>query len=196
MRKNETEKNRDEVEELLRAAQDELLLKLSLDSHIASSSSISAPSSTTLDVDLERRFQALKSSQSSWKGDDLFTRFDALKVKSNPSLKQASLDPSTGEEDEDEDEDEDDQVEKLIQWAKDAARLEPSASSDDDDSEQQNQDRRKAGVTLFTFCNCAISTSHVVDFGNFFFSFGNLIQLIYFYLCNYLLRETKLINSI
>ncbi|XP_028762042.1 uncharacterized protein LOC114720555 [Neltuma alba] len=153
MGSNET-KNRDEVEELLRAAQDELLLKLSLDSHIASSASsvsASASSSLTLDADLERRFQALKSSKSSVGiasedreskpalGDDLFARFDVLKVNSNPSLKQTPAFPSAEEEDEDED----DQVEKLIQWAKDAARLDPSASSDDDDDEQQNQDRTK-----------------------------------------------------
>ncbi|KAK4263549.1 hypothetical protein QN277_028943 [Acacia crassicarpa] len=154
MSKYETGKNRDEVEELLRAAQDELLLKLSLDSHLASASS-STLSSVDLDADLERRFQALKSSQSSVGiasevreskpalGDDLFARFDTLKVKSNPSLKKIPVVPSIEEDDENED----DQVEKLIQWAKDAARLDPSTPSDDDDNdedrEQQNQDRMK-----------------------------------------------------
>ncbi|KAI9109323.1 hypothetical protein K1719_019667 [Acacia pycnantha] len=59
-----------------------------------------------------------------------------LKVKSNPSLKQIHLVTST---------EEDDQVEKLIQWAKDAARPDPSTPSDDDDEdrEQQNRDRMK-----------------------------------------------------
>ncbi|XP_054795817.1 uncharacterized protein LOC129301265 [Prosopis cineraria] len=58
-------------------------------------------SSTTLDADLELQFQALKSIQSlvglAHKdqesklalGNDVFTIFDSLKVKSNPSLKQA-----------------------------------------------------------------------------------------------------------
>ncbi|KAI9124868.1 hypothetical protein K1719_004195 [Acacia pycnantha] len=161
MSKYETEKNRDEVDELLRAAQDELLLKLSLDSHLASSSS-STLSSVDLDADLERRFQALKSSQPSVGiasevreskpslGDDIFSRFDTLKVKSNPSLKQNPLVPFTEEDDEDED----DQVEKLIQWAKDAARLDPSTPSDDDDDdkdrEQQNQDRMKQNMPAIT----------------------------------------------
>lgn len=156
MRKNESNRKRDEVEELLRAAQDELLLNISLDSHIASSSSstLSPPSSdVNFDDDLDRRFQALKSksksvaiasevppSKSALVDDNsIFSRFDALKLKSNPSLKNEGPTVSTEEE---ESEDEDDQVEKLIQWAKDAARLDPSTSSDDEEEdcgEQQNQ---------------------------------------------------------
>ncbi|KAI9109333.1 hypothetical protein K1719_019677 [Acacia pycnantha] len=66
-----------------------------------------------------------------------------LKVKSNPSLKQIHLVTST---------EEDDQVEKLIQWAKDAARPDPSTPSDDDDEdrEQQNRDRMKRNYVIGT----------------------------------------------
>ncbi|XP_043717965.1 glutamic acid-rich protein [Telopea speciosissima] len=54
-------KNRtvDEVEELLLAAEDDLLLNLSLNSHLSHASSSSSP----LDHDLSRRLEALKSSK-------------------------------------------------------------------------------------------------------------------------------------
>ncbi|KAF7827486.1 transcription initiation factor TFIID subunit 11 isoform X3 [Senna tora] len=121
----ETNKKRDEVEEMLQAAQDQVLLKLSVDSHIASASS-----NNYLDSDLERRFKALKSGGSSsvtvaredqeFKavlGDDLSARFAALKAKLNPSssstiaAKQNSLPPTVFNA---EDENEEDEVERLI----------------------------------------------------------------------------------
>lgn len=125
------------VEELLQAAADEMLLDLSVNSHISHVSPNYIPS------DLDRRFQALKSQPSSNSnslpqsqpqhqhdssaaahGDDLSARFAALK---------ASLSSSTSDETSSKGSDnEDDEVEKLIRWAKDAARLDPSPPSDDD----------------------------------------------------------------
>lgn len=148
------------VEELLEAAQDEMFLNLSINSHL------SRHCSTTeyLPFDLDRRFKALKSNPNipsnknpmshikfstettSFKpthhqdhvdpelkailGDDLSARFASLKASSLPS----SVDRrSRVVEEEDDAFDEDDEVEKLILWAKDAARLDPSPSFDDDD---------------------------------------------------------------
>ncbi|KAM7490786.1 hypothetical protein LguiA_033707 [Lonicera macranthoides] len=54
-RKKKTEKEEDEVEELLRAAEDSMLLKLSINSHMSRGSS-----STIIDPDLDCRFQALR----------------------------------------------------------------------------------------------------------------------------------------
>lgn len=139
----------DEVDELLQAAQDDMLLSLSVDSHISRLS--------VVDADVDRRFQALKlktgaeagaaskskSSSSSNSnsnsiqvdeelkavlGDDLSTRFAALKASSSSS---AIIAASASLHDADAD-DEDDEVEKLIRWAKDAARLDPSPPSDDE----------------------------------------------------------------
>lgn len=138
----------DEVDELLQAAQDDMLLSLSVDSYISRLS--------VVDADVDRRFQALKlktgaeagaASKSSSNsnsnsiqveeelkavlGDDLSTRFAALKAASSSSsaiiAASASLHDAVAD-------DEDDEVEKLIRWAKDAARLDPSPPSDDDDS--------------------------------------------------------------
>lgn len=147
--------NRDEVEELIQAAQDQLLLQLHVNSHIASAS-VSSSSETYLDSDLERRFEALKSRRSTVAsaredheskaafGDDLSARFAALKARSNPSssstpadAKQTPLVPAVSVA---EDENEDDEVERLIQWAKDAARLDPSPPSDDDEVEEEQDD--------------------------------------------------------
>ncbi|KAM7489424.1 hypothetical protein LguiB_026908 [Lonicera macranthoides] len=55
-RKKKTEKEEDEVEKLLRAAEDPMLLKPSINSHMSRGSS-----STIIDLDLDRRFQALRS---------------------------------------------------------------------------------------------------------------------------------------
>ncbi|KAL4360592.1 hypothetical protein GQ457_04G004430 [Hibiscus cannabinus] len=171
----------DEVEQLLQAAQDEMLLEISVDSHM------SRVAPDYLDPDLSRRFQALRSRPSSSRsqqkkqpsapelqppqplkpqpeqkedeerkeqkskvvvadnvdeelkavlGDDLSARFAALKASlstsSNPTASitnevRIGLEKSDGEDDEE------DEVERVIQWAKDAARLDPSPASDDDD---------------------------------------------------------------
>lgn len=154
-----------EVEKLLEAAHDEMLLKLSVDSHIASISS------NYLDADLDRRFQALRSrpsvprqskSQSatpsqyqtrrnvsvddelkSSLGDDLSARFAALKASSSSSANDdnkydgVDVGPKIPDGDVDHGEDE---VEKIIRWAKDAARLDPSPPSDDDDDKDSDRD--------------------------------------------------------
>lgn len=130
----------DEIEELLQAAQDEMILKLSVNSH----TSRSHPSN--LDPDLHSRFLALKSlnnnkdpkKNSKVDEDDLMLRFAALKKTTVPSPSSSSsfvhLPDQIGEED-----GEDAQVEKLIQWAIDAARLDPSPPSDDDDDDDHSQ---------------------------------------------------------
>ena len=148
-----------EVEELLQAAQDELLLKLSLDSHM------SRVSPNYIDSDLDRRFQALKKSRPSSSSSsvvpqsqshkstddnsnnsDLSARFAALKAKGSSSSSSAAVGvgvgvgPSSNILYEEEDDDEDDEVEKLIRWAKDAARLDPSPPSDDDDDDQDDDE--------------------------------------------------------
>ncbi|KAI3453254.1 hypothetical protein Pfo_009917 [Paulownia fortunei] len=145
----------DEVEQLLRAAQDDVLLKLNLNSHMARASA-----SAAIDPDLDRRFQALKKPQKPTKvddsmkrvptkmdtgnnkvdgvvgEDDLIARFAALKNslssynrdenKSNfPSDASVNQQVTEGESE--------DEVEKVIKWAMDAARLDPSPPSDDDD---------------------------------------------------------------
>ncbi|XP_062157977.1 uncharacterized protein LOC133865572 [Alnus glutinosa] len=152
-KKKAAERN-DEVEELLQAAEDELLLKLSLHSHISRLAPDYLPS------DLDRRFQALKSrpsvppnpsshslsppqnsqesTTSSVDQDELSARFLALKgshgIPADPKLS------SSGDDDAAAAEDEEDEVEKLIQWAKDAARLERSPSSDDEDDDDDDDD--------------------------------------------------------
>ncbi|KAK8529696.1 hypothetical protein V6N13_102599 [Hibiscus sabdariffa] len=176
----------DAVEQLLQAAQDEMLLEISVDSHM------SRVAPDYLDPDLSRRFQALRSRPSSSRsqqkkqpsapapapelpppqplkpqseqkedgerleqkpkvvvadnvdeelkavlGDDLSARFAALKA----SLSSSSSNPTAsitnevriGLEKSDGEDDEEDEVERVIQWAKDAARLDPSPASDDDD---------------------------------------------------------------
>lgn len=146
----------DEVEQMLRAAQDEILLNLSINSHLARAS----PSSTTdlhpnsdpgldsvLDPDLERRFQALKmknkAHQPVVEEQDLSARFDALKAKFNPPVDPtvtSSKTQSRYEEGEESEEDEETQVQKLIEWAKDAARLDPSPPSESDDDDDDDDD--------------------------------------------------------
>ncbi|XP_006347993.1 probable DNA-directed RNA polymerase subunit delta isoform X1 [Solanum tuberosum] len=144
----------EEVEELLRAAEDDVSLKLSLNSHMARGSS-----TQFIDPDLDQRFQALRSKQTppkkpiSQKGldnqatsttdesDDLLTRFAALKssLPASSSAKQHAV-----VEDEDDD---DDEVEKVIKWAIDAARLDPSPPSgtDDDDDDDNTTDEEDDG---------------------------------------------------
>uniref|UniRef100_A0A3Q7EKB1 Uncharacterized protein n=1 Tax=Solanum lycopersicum TaxID=4081 RepID=A0A3Q7EKB1_SOLLC len=91
----------EEVEELLRAAEDDVSLKLSLNSHMARGSS-----TQFIDPDLDQRFQALRSKQTpprkpkgldldnqatstTDESDDLLTRFAALK-SSLPAYSSAS----------------------------------------------------------------------------------------------------------
>lgn len=180
-RKKTGSSNDDEqVEQLLQAAQDDLMLKLSIDSHM------SRVSPNYLDSDLDRRFQALRSRPSSAAaaaprnprpsqpqlqsdsssmppaienldvdgesqsilGDDLAARFAALKA----SLPSSTTPPPSSIPDDVDSDDEEDEVEKLIQWAKDAARLDPSPPSDEDDegddeesnsTDEDDDDRRK-----------------------------------------------------
>ncbi|GLT54311.1 hypothetical protein SLA2020_275190 [Shorea laevis] len=131
-RKKAAEKN-DEVEELLQAAQDELLLKLSLDSHM------SRLTPDYISSDLDRRFQALKSRPSA-PLTLLLILYLLPKTRRNQRRLGIPADPkllSSADGDDDAD-DEEDEVEKLIQWAKDAARLEPSPSSDDEDEDDDD----------------------------------------------------------
>ncbi|KAF5737954.1 transcription initiation factor TFIID subunit 11 isoform X3 [Tripterygium wilfordii] len=159
-RKKKTTGDEEEVEQLLRAAQDELLLKLSVDSHM------SRVSPDYLDSDLDSRFEALRSRPSRSKSksrskstsqavsskpkpqqeqqqqqqseDDLFARFSALKA-SLPSSSTVGVPPgSDGIGDDNEDE-----VDKVIRWAIDAARLDPSLPSDDDNCESNDDDYDK-----------------------------------------------------
>ncbi|KAI3978327.1 hypothetical protein MKX01_013125 [Papaver californicum] len=151
-----------DVDELIKASQDELLLKLSINSHTTTDN---------LDLDLLHRFQALKSNNKSTsvisssskttadsvskvsllkkeKGSDsvggglqdLDSRFNALKNKSGSS--STTEIGRLGFDDGDDQSDEDDEVEKLIKWAKDAARLDPSPPSDDDDDNVDPEDDR------------------------------------------------------
>ncbi|CAK7337613.1 unnamed protein product [Dovyalis caffra] len=151
--KNEEE---DPVVQLLQSAQDELLLKLSVDSHM------SRVSPDYLLPDLDRRFQALrsrptsttiqssaqpppamisksqasKSQEDDADPDDLFARFAALKASDNTNSSTV-LGSSGFDQGDDEEEDE---VEKIIKWAKDSARLDPSPPSDEEEDDHDDSD--------------------------------------------------------
>lgn len=165
--KNEAEA---QVEELLKAVEDDMLLNLSLNSHI------SRVSPDYIDSDLDCRFRALKSRPSNSThpnpkpspsssassvsdlppqlpeqtldpelkavlGDDLSARFAKLRA----SLSQSPSASISGDgakglvEDLEDEDDEVDEVGKLIRWAKDAARLDPSPPSDDDVDEDEDE---------------------------------------------------------
>lgn len=151
----------DEVEELLRASHDDVLLKLSVNSHIARSGSSTEDS--MIDPDLDRRFQALKSKpkipttsrridsdkknpakfvDSIEENDDLFARFAAIKSSLPSYSSSSSVSVGPGHQlkggEENESENEEDEVEKLINWAIDAARLDPSPPSDVEDDEDDS----------------------------------------------------------
>ncbi|XP_042516679.1 putative uncharacterized protein YGR160W [Macadamia integrifolia] len=177
----EKNKTRDEVEELLLAAEDDLLLNLNLNSHLSHSSSSSSP----LDHDLSRRFEALKSSKSARVppsqtqqqektsaapkltsdstiitkmplpetqqkekskeeeelerviGADLSARFAALRGDSSSKTStESQLRSKSGDTD-------DDDVEKVIQWANDAARLDPSSPTDEDEDEDEDEEEEE-----------------------------------------------------
>ncbi|PIA50412.1 hypothetical protein AQUCO_01300865v1 [Aquilegia coerulea] len=155
----------DEVEELLRATEDDMLLKLSVGSH-----HISRTSSSSLDQDLIRRFEALKtpsvsktitnvppmegSSRSQLKekkkdgdGGDMFTRFSTLKngscSGSSDSMMESSSEMSKVRSDGGDgntSSNHEDEVSKVIQWAIDAARLDPSLSDDDESNDDDDND--------------------------------------------------------
>ncbi|TVT99826.1 hypothetical protein EJB05_54784, partial [Eragrostis curvula] len=131
-----------EVEALLRAAQDAVLLKMQANSHLVSSTSApTAPSldpaaaaPDPLDDDLGRRFDALKSrppapapkpagagaGAGSGGMEELEARFAALKGAAGPEKdSRVKLEDLGGESSEDEEE----EVDKLMRWAMDAARL-------------------------------------------------------------------------
>ncbi|KAM7480600.1 hypothetical protein LguiA_028813 [Lonicera macranthoides] len=164
-RKKKTEKEEDEVEKLLRAAEDSMLLKLSINSHMPRGSS-----STIIDPDLDRHFQALRSkpnpttsskshlnpqlpnpspsissvytdlnlnSDYNPQGDDLFAQFTALKS----SIPAHSSSPSLNELQKkfENGDDEEDKVEKLIRWVVDAVHLDLSPPSDSDSEDDTDQ---------------------------------------------------------
>lgn len=131
----------DEVEELLRATEDAMVLNLSVDAHHTSRTTTTS-SSSPLDDDLIRRFEALKApsvsnkitsvpsrSGEKEKDGDAFSRFYALKGGSSVESNVSPEGEIVGKEE--------DEVEKLIQWAADAARLDPSLS---DDEKQEDAD--------------------------------------------------------
>lgn len=146
------------VDSLLRAAEDELLLNLSLNSHM--SRGISHSCTSYIDPDLDRRFQSLKSSgrpPTSTKNPppqppasddgDLLARFAALKGDSIslPSSSSSCFQESNRlQSDRDKisssDAVDQDEVQKLIQWAIDAARLDPSPPTDSDDENHRHDD--------------------------------------------------------
>ncbi|KAG0502144.1 hypothetical protein HPP92_002216 [Vanilla planifolia] len=165
-----------EVEEMLRAAEDELLLGLRVGSHTISSSS------SSLDSDLTRRFEALKSpcvppnrksttsrsrpSESRRKPllgtyrdaideADLMARFAALKgpIRSDSPLQPApAADLIKDREDSVVDDESEDgegeggvskkEVDQVMQWAMDSARLDPSIS--DEDVQEEDDDKLKS----------------------------------------------------
>ncbi|XP_058082815.1 uncharacterized protein LOC131230827 [Magnolia sinica] len=161
-RKDESSK---EVEELLSAAEDQMLLNISTGSHITRN--------TSLDSDLVRRLEALKTPSSSTGitrvppmkdrervvvvsavvdeelqrilGEDLSARFSALKGTSSSREFQAR--PKKLDDDDDNVDVDDDgvskEVDKLMQWAMDEARLNPSMSSDDDDDDDDVKEQSK-----------------------------------------------------
>lgn len=126
----------------------------------------------TIHPDLDTRFQALKSkkrpdpklsktesatdpekkqitvgmNEPAVEIDDLFARFSALKTSlpsyssQSPAAQNQLLQLSTEDDDNEEDE-----VEKIIRWAKDAARLDPSPPSEDgDDHSDADSDEQLA----------------------------------------------------
>lgn len=152
MSRGNKKRESDEVEELLRAAEDDVFLKLSLNSHMARGSS-----TPFIDPDLDQRFQALRSKKTPQKNhisqqgldnqppsastDDLFTRFAALK-SSLPAYSSSSSSAKQQQTAVENEEDDDDEVDMVIKWAMDAARLDPSLTSgtDDDISTDEDED--------------------------------------------------------
>ncbi|XP_051148699.1 uncharacterized protein LOC127263631 [Andrographis paniculata] len=157
----------DEVEQLLRAAHDDVLLKLNVNSHIARASA-----SAAIDPDLERRFEALKRPQkptnvnnpaktvssetisggdrfagTAAAADDLFARFAALKSSIPSHNKREDAGDSVGANREAQEEESEDEVDKVIRWAIDAARLDPSPPSDDDNDTDDEERKSRTQMT-------------------------------------------------
>ncbi|KAL9258926.1 hypothetical protein AKJ16_DCAP02414, partial [Drosera capensis] len=158
----------EKVEEMLREAEDAVMLKLSINSHMAH------VKPSDLQPDLDSRFQALKSGtkgrqpkimnttvldaeelgeQSSVvkeeTEDDLFTRFAALKASiPKPSVATTlSLSGGTNQADGNllaqgdiDKHDDEDEIRKIIMWAMDAARLDLSPPSDNDEDEKEGHE--------------------------------------------------------
>ncbi|VAI88057.1 unnamed protein product [Triticum turgidum subsp. durum] len=147
-----------EVEALLRAAQDAVLLKLQANSHLVSSSSSAASNPLALDEgpgplddDLARRLDALRSRPAPPKRpggaptpaaggmDEMEARFAALKGAAVCPDKETRvrLEDLGGESDEE------DEVEKVMRWAMDAARLDVATagggSSNADHKEEEDK---------------------------------------------------------
>lgn len=154
-----------EVEALIRAAQDAVLLKLKANSHLVSSASsppsLDAAELDPLDSDLARRFDALKSraaapnpkaagAGSALGGmDELEARFAALKGAAGPEKDtRVRLEDLVGESSEDEA----DEVDKMMRWAMDAARLDVAAAGSggqatkraDGDEEEEEKDEKSS----------------------------------------------------
>ncbi|XP_066351799.1 uncharacterized protein [Miscanthus floridulus] len=154
-----------EVEALIRAAQDAVLLKLQANSHLVSSTTASASSPPPsldaaaldpLDSDLARRFDALKSRAAAPKlkpagggMDELEARFAALKGAAGPEKDtRVRLEDLGG----DSSEDEADEVDKVMRWAMDAARLDVAAAGAggkakkraDDEEEEVEKDEKSS----------------------------------------------------
>lgn len=153
-----------EVEALIRAAQDAVLLKLQANSHLVSSTAASASSPPWLDAapaavldpldsDLARRFDALKSRAAAAPKpkpagmDELEARFAALKGAAGPEKDtRVRLEDLGGESSEDEA----DEVDKVMRWAMDAARLDVAAAGAGgkakraDDEEEEEKDEKSS----------------------------------------------------
>lgn len=156
-----------EVEALIRAAQDAVLLKLKANSHLVSSASsppsLDAAELDPLDSDLARRFDALKSRAAAPNPkppgagagaalggmDELEARFAALKGAAGPEKDtRVRLEDLGGESSEDEA----DEVDKVMRWAMDAARLDVAAAGSggqatkraDGDEEEEEKDEKSS----------------------------------------------------
>ncbi|CAD6246657.1 unnamed protein product [Miscanthus lutarioriparius] len=158
-----------EVEALIRAAQDAVLLKLQANSHLVSSTpaalasspppSLDAAALDPLDSDLARRFDALKSRAAAPKPkpkpaamDELEAWFAALKGAVAGPEKDARLrlEDLGGESSEDKA----DEVDKVMRWAMDTARLDVAAAGAGgkakkraDDEEEEEEKGEKSSVS-------------------------------------------------
>ncbi|GAB4851969.1 hypothetical protein Ancab_016160 [Ancistrocladus abbreviatus] len=173
----------DEVEEMLREAEDAVMLKLNINSHLAH------VCTSDLHPDLDRRFQALKSGSAPSKKpyasktissetgkmeqyvvlkedeeQDLFARFAALKASTpKPSFAGSSLPSVRYNQEHGSDQvnkliadsntftecqygNNDNEVQKVIMWAMDAARFDPSPSSDEEDCGDNHDEDSDSGV--------------------------------------------------
>ncbi|KAG9131309.1 hypothetical protein Leryth_006133 [Lithospermum erythrorhizon] len=95
--------------------------------------------------DLDQRFQALKSNQNTQKHKPKNPSINKQSENhggSDDLLGRLNTEKSFGGEGEEEDEE--DEVEKVIRWAKDAARLDPSPSSEDDNDNDDDGDEEES----------------------------------------------------